>query len=155
MFPILFIGTTAGSTSDYCPSARWPTPNYHSGESTKFVTSPTSTTIDTDTTKPGNKNNHVKRNDHPTYFLGSRVTWPVCSSVFNFNFNFHVILFSVKNKILCFQQQNNQTITVDGQEALFIPGGSNHGQGAPTIFTPTGQIVRPLQTIQLQSGMSC
>ncbi|XP_050431362.1 specificity protein transcription factor 3-like [Adelges cooleyi] len=52
------------------------------------------------------------------------------------------------------QQQNNQTITVDGQEALFIPGGSNHGQGAPTIFTPTGQIVRPLQTIQLQSGQN-
>lgn len=51
------------------------------------------------------------------------------------------------------QQQNNQPITVDGQEALFIPN-SNQGQGQPTIFTPTGQIVRPLQTIQLQSGIN-
>lgn len=52
------------------------------------------------------------------------------------------------------QQQNNQTITVDGQETLFIPANSNPGQGGPTIFTPTGQIVRPLQTIQLQSGQN-
>ncbi|XP_050548680.1 specificity protein transcription factor 3-like [Daktulosphaira vitifoliae] len=62
-------------------------------------------------------------------------------------------IFSVQGLPGQFVQQNNQTITVDGQEALFIPGNSN-GQGAPTIFTPTGQIVRPLQTIQLQSGQN-
>ncbi|KAL4142320.1 hypothetical protein QTP88_004803 [Uroleucon formosanum] len=63
-------------------------------------------------------------------------------------------IFSVQGLPGQFIQQNNQTITVDGQEALFIPTNSNNGQGAPTIFTPTGQIVRPLQTIQLQSGQN-
>uniref|UniRef100_A0A2S2QM00 Uncharacterized protein n=1 Tax=Sipha flava TaxID=143950 RepID=A0A2S2QM00_9HEMI len=63
-------------------------------------------------------------------------------------------IFSVQGLPGQFIQQNNQTITVDGQEALFIPTNSNPGQGAPTIFTPTGQIVRPLQTIQLQSGQN-
>lgn len=61
-----------------------------------------------------------------------------------------------------------QTVTVDGQEALFIPAGGSQQPtvhlGGQTLITPSGQIIRgpgvlPAsllqgQTVQFPSGMS-
>lgn len=62
--------------------------------------------------------------------------------------------------------QPMQTVTVDGQEAVFIPasalapmnqgGGQQQGQGGQTLVTPSGQIIRtqmPSQATQLPAGL--
>lgn len=64
--------------------------------------------------------------------------------------------------------QPMQTVTVDGQEALFIPSNGTQQQtvqlGGQTLITPSGQIIRPSpgllptsllggQTLQFPAGM--
>lgn len=57
--------------------------------------------------------------------------------------------------------QPMQTVTVDGQEALFIPAAMAGGQPQPIqqLFTPTGQIVRapgiiPTNILQNMAGQT-
>lgn len=57
--------------------------------------------------------------------------------------------------------QPMQTVTVDGQEALFIPAAMAGGQPQPVqqLFTPTGQIIRapgilPTNILQNMAGQT-